>query len=168
MGDRNWIAVMGAVVAIAISGCDTLQADQYTATARVTYTWQAEYSIDPVNTLRIRREEFGSTSLLNQDGVKPEGAVTGPDERGLWWPALPPRPTVDELEARQRAREQISTAQLIKSVEYSIAYQEEGQMVTRPTTDSVYRQAVRARAGDRALVLTVGPDGQTVTKAEPR
>jgi hypothetical protein len=43
---------------------------------------------------------------VNRNGVKPPGAVVGPDDRGLWWPTLPPRPSVDEVEQRKKSQEE--------------------------------------------------------------
>lgn len=159
---------MGASVAIALTGCETLTTSQYEATARTTYTWQVEYSINPGRDQATRTEAFATTSLLNRNGDRPEGAVTGPDDRGLWWPALPPRPTVDEMEQRQRTYEKISTPQILKTVEYKITYQSGDRPTTASTNHDVYRTVVKALPNNTPLELTLGVDGQSVTKAEPR
>lgn len=162
------IACLGTMV-----GCqrlaigDTLVTQHYEATAEVRYVWQVEYaeSFDIART--IRQERFASTALTNRNGVKPEGAVTGPDERGLWWPELPPRPTVDELEARQGSRERRTDPQLIKQVDYALTYQVDGQeSVTLPSHDLVYRQAVKAHAQGQGLAVTLSADGSAVARAE--
>lgn len=160
--------IVTLAVAFPLSGCNTVLTQDYEAEAVTTYTWQVEYVIDPNKTHGRRLEQFASTSLVNRNGVIPEGAVTGPDDRGLWWPALPPRPTVDELEEQQRSRESIGTPELIKTVDYSITYQADGTTVTRPTDYSVYRQAVKAYADQRPLELTLGIGDITVEKAEQR
>ncbi|MGJ3251475.1 MAG: hypothetical protein ACFE0J_10135 [Elainellaceae cyanobacterium] len=157
-----------ASLAVSLASCNTVLTNDYEATAVTTYTWQVEYTIDPNKTHGRRLEQFASTTLVNQNGVIPDGAVTGPDDRGLWWPALPPRPTVDEMEASQRSREIIGTPELIKRVDYSLTYQADGETVTRPTDYSVYRQAVKAYENERPLELTLGIGDTTVEKAEAR
>ncbi|MEM7716175.1 MAG: hypothetical protein AAF349_21810, partial [Cyanobacteria bacterium P01_A01_bin.68] len=100
----------------AIAGCTNVTTSQYEATALTTYTWQVKYANNLTTEPSPRREEFATTSLLNRNGLKPSGAVTGPDDRGLWWAALPPRPTVDEVEQRQGSELQASRPELLKSV----------------------------------------------------
>jgi hypothetical protein len=152
-----------------LTGCTTLLTDDYEATAVTTYTWHVEYVTDPNKVNGARIETFESTSLVNVNGIQPEGAITGPDDRGLWWPALPPRPTVDDLEAEQAdSQETIGTPELNKSVDYTLTYQAEGQTITLPTEYSVYRTAVRAHEGDRPLELTLGINDGSVEKAEIR
>ncbi|WP_199299855.1 hypothetical protein [Trichocoleus sp. FACHB-262] len=159
---------MGASLAIALAGCETLTTSQYEATARTTYTWRVEYSTNPGRDQATRTEAFAATSLLNRNGNRPEGAVTGPDDRGLWWPALPPRPTVDKMEQRQRTYEKISTPQILKTVEYEITYQSGDRATTASTNHDVYRTVVKALPNNTSLELTLGVDERSVTKAEPR
>ena len=159
---------MGLGLAIALTGCETLTTSQYEATARTTYTWQVEYSTNPGRDQATRTEAFATTSLLNRNGNRPEGAVTGPDDRGLWWPALPPRPTVDEMEQRQRTYEKISTPQILKTVEYEITYQAGDRATTASTNYDVYRTVVKALPNNTPLELTLGVDERSVTKAEPQ
>ncbi|WP_242024566.1 hypothetical protein [Trichocoleus sp. FACHB-591] len=159
---------MGASLAIALVGCETLTTNQYEATARTIYTWQVEYSTNPGRDQATRTEAFATTSLLNRNGNRPEGAVTGPDDRGLWWPALPPRPTVDEMERRQRTYEKISTPQILKTVEYKITYQSGDRSTTASTNYDVYRTIVKALPNNTPLELTLGVDERSVTKVEPR
>jgi len=157
-----------------VSGChrlavgDTVIVDDYTATATVTYTWQVEYARENFDReRRIRRETFASNSLVNRNGLEPAAAVTGPDDRGLWWPALPPRPTVDDLEARQKPRERRTNPQLLKSVEYAFSFDYQGQPVDLPSNERVYRQAMKAYAQNQALEIILGPGNGSVAKAEP-
>ena len=159
---------MGISLAIALVGCETLTTTQYEATARTTYTWRVEYSTNPGRDQATRIETFASTSLLNRNGERPEGAVTGPDDQGLWWPALPPRPTVDEMEQRQRTYEKISTPQILKTVAYEITYQTGDRATTASTNYDVYRTVVKALPNNTPLELTLGVDERSVTKAEPR
>lgn len=160
---------LSLALTLLLGSCSTLITTDYEATALVSYTWQVEYISNPDKPARNRREQFASTSLLNRNGERPDDAVTGPDDQGLWWPALPPRPTVDDIEDRQKSsQEQVESPQLIKQVEYTITYEDEGQEVTRPTNYSVYRQVVRAQADQRPLELVLDPTEQFVNQAKPR
>jgi hypothetical protein len=167
---NSWhrLAVVGSVIsiAIALSGCSNVTIDQYEATAKTTYTWQVKYAVD-LNNKSPRYETFASTWVINRNGIKPAGAVTGPDDRGLWWTALPPRPTVDEVEQRKRMAEQASTPELIKSVEYQLSYRQGDRQVTLPTNYQVYRQVVKAYPTRTPLQLTLGVTDKSVEKAEP-
>jgi len=160
------LTVVGGAIAIALSGCSNLTIDQYEATAKTTYTWQVKYAID-LNNKSPRFETFASTSLINRNGIKPMGAVTGPDDRGLWWAALPPRPTVDEVEQRKKSGERASPPELIKSVDYQFIYSQGDRQVTLPTNYQVYRQVVKARPTRTPLKLTLGVTDKSVEKAEP-
>lgn len=145
---------------------DDITTGTYEATATVTYTWQVEYaqSFDKAQT--IRQKTFASTSLVNRNGIKPDQAVTGPDDRGLWWPALPPRPTADQLEAGKASpADQRTDPQLLKDVEYDITFDHDGQRRTLPTNERVYRTATKAAASEQALVLTYGPGNQSAIAA---
>ncbi|MEW6499563.1 MAG: hypothetical protein AB1589_44935 [Cyanobacteriota bacterium] len=154
-------------MAVGLSGCDTVTTNQYEATAQTTLTWQVQYSINPVTDKHPRFEEFASNSLLNRNGLKPEGAVIGPDEKGLWWPALPPRPSIDQVEQRLKPQEQASKPELLRTVKYRINYNQDGQTVTLPTNYDVYRQVARAYPSQKPLRLTLGLNNASVTKAEP-
>lgn len=162
----SWIT--GIFLASCLTACDTVTTTQYEATALTTYTWQVEYAISPSDSSRSRVEEFSSTSLLNRNGIEPEMAVTGPDDRGLWWPALPPRPTVDEIEAKTQPSETARTPELIKSVEYEITYQADNQTQTLPTNYDVYREVVKAYPNQIPLELILGINQGSVEKAEPQ
>jgi hypothetical protein len=157
-----------ATLTLALTACDQVTTNQYEATATVTYTWQVEYTRNPDNTNTIRRERFASTSLVNRNGERPGEAVTGPDDKGLWYPAIPERPTVDELEQRQKPQETIGTPELLKGADYSITYQADGQTLTAPTNYDVYRTVVKALPEGQSLQLTLGADDRFVQKADPR
>lgn len=160
--------VVGLALVTSLAGCTTLTTDQYEATALMRYTWQVSYSTDPTHVRGQRFEAFASTTLLNRNGQKPLDAVTGPDDRGLWWAALPPRPTLDAIEQRQQALEKPDTPQLIKQVDYRLRFQRDGAMVTLPTNYDVYREAVKATRVNGSLALTLGLGDRTVEKAEQR
>lgn len=163
------VAGIGGVIfsVIALTSCSNVAVDQYEATAKTIYTWQVKYSLNPTSDKLPRFETFGSTSLVNRNGIKPAEAVTGPDDRGLWWSALPPRPTVDQLEQRKRPQEQATTPELLKSVEYQISYREGDQQRVLPTNYQVYRQVVKAYPARTPLRLTLGVNDNSVEKAEP-
>jgi hypothetical protein len=145
---------------------DTITTGTYEATATVTYTWQVDYAKSFDEQRTIHRETFDYTTLVNRNGIEPEGAVTGPDDEGLWWPALPPEPTADELESRKQSPNERRTDPLLqKSVDYDITFDYDGQRQTLPTTRSVYREASQAFADAQALELTYGPGEQSIGAA---
>ncbi|MBR8840436.1 MAG: hypothetical protein DSM106950_42245 [Stigonema ocellatum SAG 48.90 = DSM 106950] len=154
------------VVLTALSGCTTLTTNQYEATALTSYTWQVKYANDLANETLPRFETFAKTELLNRNGNKPLQAVTGPDDRGLWWPSLPPRPTVDEVEERKHGLE-ARKPELLKSVEYKLTYGVGEQQRTLSTNYQVYRQVVKAYPSHIPLQLTLGISDNSVENAEP-
>ncbi|GAB4201156.1 MAG: hypothetical protein Fur006_53310 [Coleofasciculaceae cyanobacterium] len=162
-----FVLLVSICLAVVLASCDTVTTDQYEATALTTLTWQVQYSINPVTDNQPRFEEFASSSLLNRNGEKPKDAVIGPDDKGLWWPKLPPRPTIDEVEQRQKSGEEASKPELLRTVKYEMTYQHNGQKVTLPTNYDVYRQVARAYPSRKPLQLTLGVNNGSVTKAEP-
>ena len=160
-------SVAFSAAAGSIAGCTNVTTSQYEATALTTYTWQVKYANNLTTEPSPRREEFATTSLLNRNGLKPPGAVTGPDDRGLWWAALPPRPTVDEIEQRQGSEQEASRPELLKSVKYEFIYSDGTQQRTLPTNYDVYRQVVKAYPERSLLELTLGVGDNSVEKAEP-
>lgn len=152
----------------ALAGCETVTTEQYQASAVVTYTWYVDYETQGGADRAPRIEEFASTSLENQNGQRPDGAVSGPDERGLWWPATPPEPTVDELEERLRGQERIGRPRLAKNVEYRIVFRQPGEPNRIvPTEYEVYRQVVKAYEDRVPLQFTLDPTESRVTQARP-
>jgi hypothetical protein len=149
-----------------ITGCSNVTINQYEATALTQYTWQVKYADDLTSEPLPRFETFATTSLLNRNGIKPSEAVTGPDDRGLWWPALPPRPTVDDVEKRKQGQ-QSTQPELLKSVKYEITYEVGQQSRTLNTNYEVYRQVVKAYPSRIPLELTLGVGDDSVEKAEP-
>lgn len=163
----NFLLIAIAVLTVlTLIGCSTLTVNEYEATALTTYTWQVKYAIDLANEPSPRFETFATTSLLNRNGLKPSGAVNLPDDQGLWWAALPPRPTVDEVEQRKKPQEQASQPELLKSVEYKLTYGAGGQQKTLPTNYDVYREVVKAKRSNTPLQLTLGVNDNSVEKAE--
>ncbi|MEM9008383.1 MAG: hypothetical protein AAGE59_33350 [Cyanobacteria bacterium P01_F01_bin.86] len=147
----------------------TFIVDTYEATATTIYTWQVEYRPGGVTQDRPREgriETFESSYRVNINGQPATQNSGSADEKGLWWPALPPKPTVDDLEARQKNREVFAEPQIQKDVQYTLAFEEAGQMVTLQTEYSVYREAVKANEAGRPLKLTLGREDAYVWKAE--
>ena len=154
--------------AIALNSCGTSQsgAGEYEATAKATYTWVVNYTNDPMEDKRGRTVEFESTSLVNVNGEKPEGAVMQ-DDNGIWWPKLPPKPTVDEREAGKKSPvEKIGKPDLDPQVEYRVKFVRDGERLNLPTNYEVYRQVVKAYP-DVPLNFTMGVNNGSVTKATP-
>ncbi len=164
---RQIFLLLTGTLSILLSSCSTLITNQYEATALACYTWQVKYAYDFSNEKLPRLETFATKCLLNRNGIKPPGAVIGPDDRGLWWPTLPPRPSVDEVEQRKQSQEQASQPELLKTVEYKLTYTEGEQQRTLPTNYQVYRQVVKAYPSRTPLQLTLGIGNNSVEKAEP-
>lgn len=163
------LATAGVGLAIALNSCGTSQsgAGQYEATAKATYTWRVNYTHDPVEDKRGRFEQFESTSLININGEKPEGAVLQDDNTGIWWPKLPPKPSVDEIESRRKsAAEKIGKLELGQNIEYRVKFNKDGERLNLPTNPSVYRQVAK-NYPDTPLNFTMGINNGSVTKATP-
>lgn len=171
----RWFApAVSCVLALTVSGCNQVSTNAYEATAdfeataTTTYLWQVEYlprtSKDRPNDRRL--EQFESTTVVNVNGIRPEAAGSGPDEKGLWWPVLPPKPTVDDIESRRDRAENPQSPEVIKQVDYQLTFNKAGEQVTLPTDYEVYRQAVKAYEKDRPLALTLGPQDNSVMTAE--
>ena len=161
--------VTGFGAAIAIAGCSEVVTDDFQAMAVTTYTWRAEYTPAGVTQDRPREgriEEFETNSLINMNGAPTVDPTGEQDANGIWWPALPPQPSVDELEARLQEGEQYSAPLINKSIDYTLTFDRQGQAVTLPTNDTVYRRAVQAHDRARSLKLSLGPQDGSVQKAE--
>lgn len=159
------MAIAGFTLALGLTSCNSIITDRYDATAIVKYTWQVEYTKTPGGGKYPRQETFASTTLVNRNGIKPEGAVLE-DDRGLWWPALPPRPTVEEIEQRKQPNETASTPQLQKNVQYKLNYQLGDRQVAKPTNYQVYRTVAKAHPNRLPIKFILGPGDATVDRAE--
>lgn len=161
------IASAGLSMAILFSGCGSQQSARYEATAKTSITWRVPYyESDPNNDKQPRYEEFESVSLVNVNGEKPEDAVFQ-DDRGIWWPKVPPKPTVDEMEAgKKKPYEKIGKPDMLRQVEYRVKYNQDGERINLPTNYSVYRQVSKAYP-DTPLKFTMGINNGSVTKATP-
>ncbi len=166
--NRIFLTTASLGMAIALNSCATSEsgAGQYEATAEATYTWRVNYTHDPLEDKRGRYEEFESTSLINVNGEKPEGAVSQ-DNKGIWWPKLPPKPSIDEVEAgKKKSYEKIGKPELLRQVEYRIKFNKDGERLNLPTNHAVYRQVAK-NYPDTPLNFTMGVNNGSVTKATP-
>jgi len=159
--------IITALTMLTLTSCSTATTEQYEATALTSYTWQVKYANNLTSEPRPRIETFATTSVLNRNGLKPPEAVVGPDDRGLWWPTLPPRPSVDEVEQRKKSQEEAGKPELVKDVKYKLTYGVGNAQNTLPTNYEVYRQVVKAYPTRQALQLTLGVNDNSVEKAEP-
>jgi hypothetical protein len=162
------LATVGITAAIAFIGCGTNQsgAGQYEAIAKANMTWIVEYDNDPLGGKQGRIEKFESASLVNRNGEKPENAVYQ-DDKGIWWPKNPPKPTIDEIEARRkRTSEKFGRPELLRQVEYRVKFNKDGERLNLPTNHSVYRR-VAQNYPDTPLNFTMGVNNGSVTKATP-
>ena len=171
-----WIkpAIPAALLLLVSAGCTQVTTNAVEATsafeaqATTTYTWQVEYvpriSQDRPNDRRL--EQFESSTLVNSNGIRPDAAGSGPDSQGLWWPVLPPEPTVDDIESRQLKGEIARPPEVIKDTDYQLTFNQAGETKTLPTDYDVYREAVKAFEKERPLALTLGPQDQSVLQAE--
>ncbi|MCY7274822.1 MAG: hypothetical protein LH702_14110 [Phormidesmis sp. CAN_BIN44] len=96
------------------------------AIAVAAQTWEAAYHISkPSGGLNSRRtQSFQSNTLTNLNGEKPATAVSGPDDEGIWWAALPPRPTADEVDQHRDIQEHNDPPLLQRSVDYQLRCEE--------------------------------------------
>ncbi|NJM99635.1 MAG: hypothetical protein HC800_23060 [Phormidesmis sp. RL_2_1] len=163
------------ITVISMTSCSQLSTNAFEATAdfeatvKTAYTWQVEYlprNVSPDRPNDRRLEQFESTTLVTTNGIRPDAAGSGPDSQGLWWPVLPPQPTVDDIEDRRRSAEVPGIPEVIKSSSYTITFNQAGEAKTLPTNYDVYRQAVKAFEKDRPLALILGPQDQSVLSAE--
>ncbi len=173
----KWIASAfpaACILLISTASCNQVSTNAFEATAdfeaaaATTYVWQVEY-LPRTDTNRPndrRLERFESTTVVNVNGIRPEAAGSGPDSKGLWWPVLPPEPTVDDIEDRRQNSEMPQSPEIIKAIDYTITFNQAGESKTLPTDYDVYRQAVKAFEKDRPLALTLGPQDASVLKAE--
>lgn len=154
-GWRRWPAV-GLLGLLGLGSCMTPQGelvsntDCTASTALATYGWEVAYFPErfrnEVNRHRI--ESFASAELLNRNGEQPEGEVIGPDDEGVWWPLLPPRPTADEVDGRRDDDFRYNdTPQLQRTVRYMLDC-EDGKFAI---TDDMYRDVGRALRDGKAI-----------------
>ncbi|WP_008309225.1 hypothetical protein [Leptolyngbya sp. PCC 6406] len=159
----------GLLLAGTLGSCQAEVVEDYTVTAITTYTWAADYrpaGVSPDRPSDTRQETFATSQLVMENNQRPANAVGAADAQGLWWPSLPPQPTVDELEARQRERERASAPRVIQSVAYQLTFALEGEQRTLPMQYPVYRKALQAQSQGSAIAITLAPGQGLVTQVE--
>ncbi len=173
---RRWPR-LGVLSLFGLVSCTTPQGELVSntactaSTARATYGWEVAYFPErfrnDVNKHRI--EAFASAELLNRNGEQPEGEVIGPDDEGVWWPLLPPRPTADDVDERRDDDFRYNDLpQLQRTVRYVLDC-EDGKFAI---TDTMYRDIGRALRDGKAiearysmgqvLSTTIVESGQTI------
>ncbi len=162
-----FLFALSFLTAITVSSCTSTIANDYQAKAKTTLTWQVYYSVDIHESKRGRHEEFTNNSLTTLNGEKPEAAFSGPDDKGLWWPAIPPKPSLDEIEQRAKVNEQFDRPELLRTVKYRVVFTKDGERLNLPTNYSVYRQVVKASRDNKQLRFILGINDGSVEKAEP-
>ncbi len=158
------------MLSFAFVGCSRITTNEYQATALTQLTWRVKYTPEfQGQSERERRfEEFASASLLNINGNKPDGVLTPPDDQGLWWPKVPPKPSLNEIEQRAKSQEKHHRPELLRQVSYEMTYQNGENNVTLPTNYSVYRQVVKSLPQKETLRLTLGVRNRSVEQAEAK
>lgn len=135
--------------------------------AIATQTWQVDYYISKTSGgLNSRRtQSFQSNTVTNLNGEKPTTAVSV-DDNGIWWAALPPRPTADEVDQHRDLQEQNDPPSLQRSVDYQLQCDETKLLTDAPLYREVSR-AIRSRQvvtvsylGNRALKVEAKEGGQ--------
>jgi len=153
--NRRQIAIASGLGLVVLSSCtpsgDPIAKTSCTqAIAEATYTWRVNYWTSRTGGPNAQRwEEFDSTSLTTFNAKKPEGAVTGPDDNEVWYPALPKRPTPDEMDERREPGESQDPPEMLTTVNYSLDCAD-GKL---KADKNIYRQVAKAvKASESANV----------------
>ena len=118
------LALIGAVLLATSCGVENGSVgttDCQAAIARANYRWRVDYEFNKTSSnsrVTDRFEFFASSQLVNINGEEPPDAETGPDENGIWWPALPPRPTPELINERRDRLETHGAPLLLRTVDY--------------------------------------------------
>lgn len=164
---RNIVLIIASfLMVVTLNSCTKLIVNDYQATAETTITWRVKYYIGDASK-QYRWEEFSSNSLVNVNGERPAEAYGEVDDKGLWWPSIPPKPSLDEIEARQKTGEKHDPPERLREVDYAISYDQGGSYARLPTNYSVYRQAVKAYESGQSIKLILRVDENYVEKIEP-
>ncbi len=73
-------SIITALTALTLNSCSTATTEQYEATALTSTSRQVKYANNLTSQPQPRIETFANTSMLNRNGLKPAGAVVGPDD----------------------------------------------------------------------------------------
>jgi hypothetical protein len=155
---QTWLAISAALLTLlSCTGENGMipQTRCKTAIAIATQTWEVDYYISKtsggMNTQRTH--SFQSNTLTNLNGEKPVNAASGPDDSGIWWTALPARPTADEVDQNRETQERNDPPMLQRSVDYQLLC-ETGTLLTDALT---YREVSRAiRSGQSVRLSYLG------------
>ncbi|NJK51541.1 MAG: hypothetical protein HC936_00100 [Leptolyngbyaceae cyanobacterium SU_3_3] len=161
----KWLAISVVLILVSCTGEDRVipQTRCKRAIAIATQTWEVDYYISKtsggMNTQRTHA--FQSNTLTNFNGEKPVDAVSGPDDNGVWWAALPPRPTADEVDQNRETQERNDPPLLERSIDYQLDC-ETGTLLTNALT---YREAARSiRSGQAVSVTYLGNQALKIEK----
>ena len=156
MGIRGWVGITSGVLVALLASCGadtepvgTTQCEA--AIARASYRWRVDYSPSRSTSSRIqeRSEFFEGSELINRNREQPEGAVSGPDGDGIWWPALPPRPSLEAIDNAAERLEDSSDPTLVRKVDYFLQC-DEGDLSTDRRT--YRRTSTEFRSGNTVEV----------------
>ncbi|MGK7910737.1 MAG: DUF1565 domain-containing protein [Synechococcus sp.] len=153
---RSWMGIASGVLVALLASCaadtDPVGTTQCSAAiARASYRWRVDYSPRRSTSSRIqeRSEFFEGSELINRNREEPDSAVSGPDGDGIWWPALPPRPSPETVDNAAERLEDSSELTLVRKVDYFLQC-EDGDLSTDRRT---YRQTSTAfRSGETVEV----------------
>lgn len=172
------IGLAMAWVFLGLSSCDrqgnlVSETRCNSAIADVTNTWRVTYYTNRthLNPNNVRIEEFGKTQLTNRNGEKPTDAASGPNEDGVWLPALPPEPTPEEIENQRQFGERYDPPELKRTVKFTL----QCTVGDLEANGAIYQQAIAALRvsknfrvsygmGRVLQVLTPATDGKTASK----
>ncbi len=144
---------------LALNGCTektrlipTTQCNSAIAVA--TQTWEVNYYINKtsggLNTQR--KQAFQRNTLTNLNGERPVDGVSS-DDNGIWWAALPSRPTADEVDQHRQLQEQNDPPLLQRAVDYQLRCENR----VLKTDALTYREASRGiRSGQAIRVNYIG------------
>lgn len=156
---NRWAGIASGVLVAVLAGCGadtepvgTSQCEA--AIARASYQWRVDYSPSRSTSSRIqeRSEFFEGSELINRNREEPDGAVSGPDGDGIWWPALPSRPSPEAIDNVRERLEVSDDPVLVHKVDYFLQC-DAGDLSTDSRT---YRQASTVFRSGETLQVSFG------------
>ncbi|MEX0267942.1 DUF1565 domain-containing protein [Leptolyngbyaceae cyanobacterium UHCC 1019] len=126
----GWVAVGWALVSL--SSCTTTgelvsETGCTEAIAHATQAWRVNYYSDRTrqNPNNQRLVEFGSAERVTRNGKvespqpQAKSVELGTQEKGVWYPPVPPQPTASEMAESREAGERIGSPELYRAVKYT-------------------------------------------------